>query len=201
MRLINLVGNRYGKLVVTEEVKSKNRHGQRFWLCVCDCGSSKEILGYNLRHGHSNSCGCGQYEAIKRNMLKGRLPEHNDRRKRAKLQYGPDYIDTKDPWFRTAAGRAHIAKTKGIPFGFPSVHAFATHCKAIAPAVCPILGIALTQRGTNKFNSPSIDRIDPTLGYVPGNIQIISFKANAMKHNATADELKAFAKWINQHIS
>ena len=45
-------------------------------------------------------------------------------------------------------------------------------------------------------SSPSLDRIIPELGYVPGNVQVISHQANTMKSNATLKELKAFAAWV-----
>jgi hypothetical protein len=65
------------------------------------------------------------------------------------------------------------------------------------PQICPILGIPLFRsKGIHTANSPSIDRIEPKLGYVKENIQIISHKANAMKNNATIDELIKFAKWV-----
>jgi len=38
--------------------------------------------------------------------------------------------------------------------------------------------------------SPSLDRINPALGYVKGNVWVISFKANAIKQNATVQELE-----------
>jgi hypothetical protein len=44
--------------------------------------------------------------------------------------------------------------------------------------------------------SPSLDRIKPELGYVPGNIQVISARANVMKNDATPEELLAFANWV-----
>ncbi len=72
----------------------------------------------------------------------------------------------------------------------------------VVPTHCPILGIELTHslgRGQLQTNS-SVDRIDPTKGYVKGNIQVISRKANTMKSNATNEELKAFATWVNNTI-
>lgn len=68
----------------------------------------------------------------------------------------------------------------------------------IVPDVCPVLQIPLSKSKTGRAadTSPSLDRIVPELGYVKGNIQVISNKANMMKNNATFDELVKFANWI-----
>lgn len=65
------------------------------------------------------------------------------------------------------------------------------------PKICPVLKVPLVV-GTRY--TPSLDRIIPQLGYVKGNIQIISMKANTMKTDATFEELKLFAKWVNEYI-
>ena len=76
----------------------------------------------------------------------------------------------------------------------------------VIPNVCPILNIPL-QRGIGKGckldSSPSLDRINPKKGYIKGNVWVISQKANAMKSNASSEELKLFAKWIidNENFS
>ena len=66
------------------------------------------------------------------------------------------------------------------------------------PEFCPVLGIPLTlpQQGTQSPSSASLDRIDPNLGYEPGNIQVISDLANRMKQNASPEQLLAFSEWV-----
>lgn len=67
----------------------------------------------------------------------------------------------------------------------------------VMPDVCPVLGIKLEKgSGSIQNASPSFDRIDPSKGYVKGNIQILSVKANAMKRDATPEELRMFARWV-----
>jgi hypothetical protein len=69
--------------------------------------------------------------------------------------------------------------------------------KQIARAACPVLGIPLiVGRGHARDTSPSLDRIDPTKGYVPGNVAVISHKANTMKSNATIDEIRALLRYL-----
>lgn len=71
----------------------------------------------------------------------------------------------------------------------------------IIPDICPILGIPLNMNsgkpGAYK-NSPSLDRIDNSLGYIKDNIQVISQLANSMKGAASIEELQMFADWINK---
>jgi hypothetical protein len=70
------------------------------------------------------------------------------------------------------------------------------------PTTCPILDIPIVKVYTKGKksgptpNSPSIDRIDNTKGYIKRNVQVISHQANTMKANATPEELIKFAKWI-----
>lgn len=63
MKKLNLVGQRYGKLVVVENAGVKN--GRSYSYCDCDCGK-KHILIMNkqLRNGHTKSCGCYKAEVI-----------------------------------------------------------------------------------------------------------------------------------------
>lgn len=67
------------------------------------------------------------------------------------------------------------------------------------PLECPILSIPLNYslgRGGIYYDSPSIDRIDPSKGYVKGNTRIISSLANTMKSNADEETLVTFARSI-----
>lgn len=64
------------------------------------------------------------------------------------------------------------------------------------PTVCPVLGIPLIKtRGTVSPGTPSLDRIDNSRGYVPGNIRVISYRANSLKSDASAEELHMVAAY------
>mgnify|MGYP003641316456 CR=1 FL=1 len=70
------------------------------------------------------------------------------------------------------------------------------------PTHCPILGIELDYFVENRGfqeNSVSFDRINPLKGYVPGNVVIISWRANRIKNNGTAEEHQKIAVFMLKH--
>ena len=84
------------------------------------------------------------------------------------------------------------ASIKGLPFNLET-------SDIEIPDTCPILGIPLfvTQGRSGGFrHSPSLDRIVPELGYVKGNVQVISQQANAMKSCASKEDMITFAHWV-----
>jgi hypothetical protein len=86
------------------------------------------------------------------------------------------------------------AKKLGIPFNLELED-------IIIPIYCPLLGIRLKHYIGRENSSPSIDKIDPSLGYVKGNVWIISFKANRCKSNLTVEELLLFCETMLNKIA
>lgn len=85
------------------------------------------------------------------------------------------------------------AQEQGVPFKI-------THDDIVIPESCPVLGIKLShsEREAGGFHdaSPTLDKFVPALGYVPGNIAVISWRANKLKGDATTAELQAVASWM-----
>lgn len=72
----------------------------------------------------------------------------------------------------------------------------------IVPTHCPILGIELiVSKAKRNENSPSLDKIDNSKGYVKGNVQVVSWRANRLKGDGSRDEHKKIAKWMEVHES
>ena len=64
---------------------------------------------------------------------------------------------------------------------------------------CPVLGIKLSwgcSGKRNKWNSPSIDRIDPQGNYTKDNVMIISWRANKIKGDCSVEELEAVLTYM-----
>jgi hypothetical protein len=72
-RAIDLTGKRFGRLTVAELHPERSRSKGRRWVCRCDCGQVHVALGWSLRGGHTNSCGCLHREMAISNATKHRL--------------------------------------------------------------------------------------------------------------------------------
>src|ERR1700676_647002 len=71
----------------------------------------------------------------------------------------------------------------------------------VIPNICPALGITIDSTSTKMSDhSPSLDRVVPERGYVANNVQIISWRANRIKSNATPQELMMLVKYIQEHV-
>ncbi len=61
------------------------------------------------------------------------------------------------------------------------------------PARCPVLGISLRVGQSRSPASPSLDRIDPGQGYVPGNVRVISDHANKLKGDRHLSDIRSLS--------
>lgn len=62
--LIDLKGKRFGRLIVVERIPISNK--RTMWICKCDCGNEVSVDAYNLKSGHTQSCGCIHKEVTSR---------------------------------------------------------------------------------------------------------------------------------------
>lgn len=113
------------------------------------------------------------------------------KRKRAYLDYQKKYRNRKtddDPRYRLLLSSRGNASAKGID------HSISVDDIEI-PERCPVFGFKLVKRG-KAYNSPSLDRIDPFVGYIPGNVRVISFKANRLKNNGNLEDFRAIVAYL-----
>lgn len=64
---------------------------------------------------------------------------------------------------------------------------------------CPVLGIKFEVLEGGRDNSPSLDRIDNRFGYVPGNVVVVSNRANRLKSDASVEELETLVRFYKTH--
>lgn len=69
------------------------------------------------------------------------------------------------------------------------------------PQVCPVLGIELDYFASKTAeNSVSFDRIDTSKGYEKGNVMVMSWRANRIKNDGTAEEHRKIATFIDLYL-
>lgn len=111
-----------------------------------------------------------------------------DKRKRYKLKF------PKKTWAAYAKRDAKKrAGKKGVPFNLTR-----EYIESILTTHCPVFNTPFQYGGNGKIKpeSPALDRIVPSLGYVEGNVHIISVKANNIKSAYSAQEVMTVAKWL-----
>ena len=94
-------------------------------------------------------------------------------------------------WLWVAA--KNRAKKKGLEFSI-------TEDDFEIPELCPLLEIPMYKNPEQACdNSYSLDRIDSSKGYIPGNVWVISNRANKIKNDATLEELELLVKNLKDH--
>lgn len=163
-------GERYGRLVVIEEVEPGIPKGMRIFLCRCDCGNAWTGSGSTLRKGHTRSCGCLKSETSARTGRKiGPMTTHG-------LSRHPDYV----AW-QSMVRRCHDAKDKGYQrYGARGV------------AVCDRWRASFEffheDMGARPHRGWHLHRIDSNRGYEPGNCEWMSPADHGRLHAAQRRE-------------
>lgn len=123
--------------------------------------------GHNEWSRHGACKVCARERAKRRYTLRGRTAEETARAM----------------W----AGARARARSAGNPFTL-------TLAECAVPAVCPVLGIPFDLENAAQFGfAPSLDRIQPELGYARGNVIVISRLANMIKNCASRGQVQAVA--------
>lgn len=99
-------------------------------------------------------------------------------------------------WFKC---KRNSAKHKGIEFTITLQDILPI------PDKCPVLDIPLKfyqGRGSRGFfqDSISLDRIDPSKGYIKGNVRVISGRANSLKNDASLEEIERIYNYMKDNL-
>jgi hypothetical protein len=100
-------------------------------------------------------------------------------------------LDARHPQLKMLRNARLRASVAGVPFEIDVDDIEIPH-------TCPVLGLPLILHHGRKGprdSSPTLDRIVPSLGYVRGNIIVVSWRANRLKSDATMDELARIVAW------
>jgi len=62
-KFIDLTGQKFERLLVVKQ-NGRTKHGLILWECLCECKNISYVTGYDLKSGHTKSCGCLNNEKI-----------------------------------------------------------------------------------------------------------------------------------------
>ena len=149
-----------------------------------------------LEHGQ-------KYRESHKKQIKNYSAEYNMR---------PEVVERKANWYQEKMSKmsikerlelmvrraSHRAKLKKVNFDI-------TWEDVEYVETCPILEIPLnwgetSNEGGRNIDTPSLDRINPELGYIKGNVKIISTLANMMKSSATKEQIQIFCQNIHNYL-
>lgn len=175
---LDLTNQRFGRLLVLKEAKKK-RKGFTYWLCKCDCGNEVIVKTNCLRNEHTKSCGCYRVDFAAEQFT----------------THGLSCGGKQSPEYKILHSAKRRAKKANLSFNLDI-------SDIVIPECCPVFPeIKLKcNEGCVDFNSPTLDRIIPELGYIKGNVIIISHKANSIKNSATFEELRRVADWLELKV-
>jgi hypothetical protein len=145
-----------------------------------------------VRRAYSRAANLRRYAANRDEIrAKARAKYHADPSRQRKAS---------DKWIASNLDKVRLkqaesrARRRGLEFNL-------TAEDIVIPDTCPVLGIPMVRQVGRPgvfTNSPTLDRIDNSRGYVKGNVWIISGRANSMKNCADPETLRAFARWIRR---
>lgn len=172
------------KVYLDEYMESvRNGNPERFKICTRCKGEPQPFSAFpiNLGHrdGHGSQC---------RKCMNEHIADWYYRNKDSISQAGRE--QRKDTWAkRHVKASKQSATRKNVPFDLTAID-FYDPVTGCLPDRCPIFPSVILdyEAGPNRRNWASVDRIVPELGYVKGNVCIISYGANTWKSNGSSPE-------------
>lgn len=218
-------GQKYGKLTFIKPFK-KASCGAMKWELKCDCGAHVKMLPYKVANGRYKQCNryCGLYiDNMKRCSLCNEYKNidafyKSNRRNKQSVTSHCKCCETKKSslYYKNNKENLNLKQSQWIKSNPEKILEYGAKSRAklnnicynltnedfIIPDYCPVLGIPLSRsENVSSDNSPTVDRINPKLGYVKGNTMIISFRANSIKRDGTAEEHEAIAAYIKANLT
>jgi hypothetical protein len=83
VKLLDLTGQRFGRLSVVR--RAENQGVKPAWLCLCDCGKEAVVKAMQLRAGDTKSCGCLRDESMADLIQKRTIHGHNRKGARTRI--------------------------------------------------------------------------------------------------------------------
>jgi hypothetical protein len=176
----DLIGQKFGRLIPIEKVKKpeNTKNTGAFWKCRCDCEENKFVIvsAASLKQGHATSCGCYQKEVTRNRVIQ------------------PKGVASFNQLYNRYIGQA---RERGLLFNITK-----DEFKYFTKQNCYYCGKEPSQvtfaknKNTNgEYIYNGLDRINPSIGYIIGNIVSCCGECNKGKSDKSEKE---FLEWIER---
>lgn len=184
-RFIDVSNQRFNRLVAIRRDNTKPRGGDNpvYWICRCDCGKTKSILGNNLTHGKTKSCGCMQKEAMKKNG--------------ERLRGAPSASSKRDVFGTYRRRSKELGIEMDIEFNeFISI----TQKKCFYCESSPSNKICHRKHKDDCFTYNGLDRLNSSKGYTRDNVVPCCYTCNKAKSSLTLEQFINWVKIVSRNL-
>lgn len=176
------------------------------------CGTCRSDVNLDEFHKNQRECKKCQFESKQR-----RIAQNPEKWQAQKQQYRYNFKTNSSEKYKAKNARARKARKENNPISNifwaakkrgkeHNIPFTITQDDIKMVEYCPVLGLKLLYGGNKhevtfqNANGASLDKVIPELGYVPGNVRIISFKANRIKNDGTAEEHRLVYEYMKAHL-
>ena len=178
--LKDLTNLQFDKLTA-KYIHSKDRNRHIRWHCVCECGNTHDVLSTHLVSGMITHCGCCHHRGSNHKQwtgvgeISGNLWDSIKRGasgySRAKLEFT---ITIEYVW-ELFVQQGRVCVLSGLPIWFPHTETY------------------------GQSRTASLDRIDSSQGYIPGNVQWVHKDINKMKNSYDQEHFILMCEAVARH--
>lgn len=189
MRKLNLIGQKFNKLLVISEAEPVGKRKRSAWLCQCDCGILKVIMGDNLKRGETKSCGCWNDE---------QRSARAEQMYSANIKYHPSETTARRIW--------RTSYNDGIPFedffelSQQNCHYCGSNPNNIQNAAKDDKKSSQYARTNGNFTYNGLDRIDNSLPHSKENCVPCCKWCNYAKRERSTEEFKSWVKQLYDNL-